>query len=344
MECKLLENQVYIGTNGEYRFCCISQESGNKETVWTHTPEQWLNSETVKSARDQLAENKWPDACIKCKKEEEAGFISRRLERQHYGPGISHLDLRLGNSCNLKCVSCWSGSSSSINEEAIEMTQKGIIPLHPVFTDSVSNWYDEKFFSYFNDLPVKEVALAGGEPMMIKHLPEFLDGLDSDATVRITTNGTIYNPKLVTALKRFKKIIITVSVDAIGKRIEYIRYGTKWNELEKNIKIYSEFAKVDVSPCISVLNAAYYDEIMDWATSNNLKIYQNLLMHPEYLHIKNAPDSLKEKFKYFENWKLQPADHKQQKIFFENITKLDKFRNINIKDYLPEVAHAYGIG
>ena len=343
MRCSLLENHVYIATTGEYRFCCSSQEKGNVETVWTHTPVQWLNSDTVKQAVDTLAKDEWPDACNKCKLEEEAGLTSRRLDRQHYGPGISHLDLRFGNSCNLKCISCWSGSSSSINDEAEEMVAAGITPIHPVFPKSVSNWYDEKFFSYFENLPVKEVALAGGEPMMIKHLSEFLERLDSDVTLRLTTNGTIYNPKIVNILKKFKNVVMTVSVDAIGKRIEYIRYGSKWSDIERNIKEYSNFCKVDLSPCISVLNAAYYEEIEDWAASNNFKIYNNLLVTPAYLHLKNAPDSLKKQFKHFSDWKDQPADTKMQQLFVENIIKTDNFRNIKIQEYLPEVAHAYGI-
>lgn len=343
MECKLLENQVYVATNGEYRFCCESQEVNTGETVHKLTPQEWLTSSPIKTAKEQLKEGNWPDACISCKRKEEAGLQSRRLERHHYGPGISHLDLRFGNSCNLKCISCWSGSSSSINEEAIQMKIDGIDPLHPIFPQSVANWYDEKFFSYFENLPVKEIAFAGGEPFMIKHLPEFLERIDPSVIIRFTTNATITNPKVIKILKKFPKIVMTLSLDAIGKRIEYIRHGSKWADIERNANIFAEFCKVDISPCISVLNAAYYDEIKDWASSQQFKIYENLLRDPDYLHVKNAPDSLKSQFKYIDSWKNYPADILKQEEFRYNIRKLDSFRNIKIKDYLPEVAAAYGI-
>ncbi len=343
MRCKLLENQVYIGVDGHYRFCCTSQEPKNSENVWSHTPEEWLDSESINTAKKQLENNEWPAACVRCMTEEEAGIESRRIKKENYGPGISHLDLRFGNSCNLKCISCWSFSSSSINQEAIEMKSKGITPLHSIIDKNVINWYDEKFFTYFENLPLQEVYLTGGEPMMVKHLPEFLERLDPSITIRFNTNATIFNNKIYNILKKFKKVIMSLSLDAVGKRIEYIRYGSSWKDIEQNVQRYKEFCKVDVTPTISVLNAIYYDEIIDWCRANNFKIYENLLLYPDYLHVKNAPDSLKEKFKYIDNWKNQPGDPAQQQVFRDNIAKLDNFRNVNIKDYLPEVAEAYGI-
>jgi organic radical activating enzyme len=339
----MLENQVYVAVTGEYRLCCTSQEPTSGETVWTHSPIEWLNSNLVTTTKDTFAKGEWPASCIRCKLEEDAGLQSRRISRDFLGPEISHLDLRFGNSCNLKCISCWSQSSSSINEEAIEMQSKGIIPLHTIHHKSVENWYDEKFFSYFEDLPLKEVALAGGEPMMVKHLDEFLERLDPSVTVRFTTNGTIFNSKIHKLLKKFNKVIMTFSADAVGKRIEYIRYGSKWDTIENNILKYAEFCDVNLSPCISVLNALYYEEVKVWASLHNFKIYDNFLLHPDYLHVKNAPDSLKQQITSIDNWMNFPADVEQQEIFIKNISTLDNFRNISIKDYLPEVAAAYGI-
>ena len=343
MKCKLLENQVYIATTGEYRLCCTSREPSSGETVWTHTPQEWLKSKTVQTAIDTLAKDEWPDSCERCMTEESAGLTSRRMTRDQMGPDLTHLDLRFGNSCNLKCISCWSQSSSRINDEATEMQQRGIIPLHPIHENSVANWYDEKFFKYFENLNLKEVALAGGEPMMIKHLPEFLERLDPSVVVRFTSNATIYNPKVYKILKKFDKIIMSVSMDAVGDRIEYIRYGTKWKDVEENTLRLAEFCKMDLIPCISVLNALYYDEILEWNSKYNFKIYNNMLQHPNYLHLKNAPTSLKAQLTRFESWYSQPADETEQQAFVNNITKLDSFRNVNIKDYLPEVAAAYGI-
>lgn len=343
MKCNFLENHVNIATTGHYRLCCVSTESVGKETVDSHTPQQWLNSDTVTIAKNQLARNEWPNACRKCKEEEENGIDSRRLHRDHYGPGISHLDLRLGNGCNLKCISCNQYSSSSIAQEVIDMNSQGIIPLYTSTPAPLHNWYDERFFSYFENLPLKEIYLAGGEPMMVKHLPQFLERIDRRVRIRFSTNGTIYNTQISNLLKEFDSVIMTLSVDSIGKRAEYIRHGTEWKIVEENALRYSEFCKVEVSPTISILNATYYHEIVEWCSKYQFKIYENLLMLPEWLHIKNAPDSLKKQFTIADTWANQTADYYQQEQFVNNISKLDKFRNMYIKDYLPEVAEAYGL-
>jgi sulfatase maturation enzyme AslB (radical SAM superfamily) len=344
MRCKLLESHVYIGTTGQYRLCCTSAEPNNIENITTHSPQDWLKSKTVTRAIQQLENNEWPDACVKCRLEEEKGLLSRRLEKDWYGPEVTHLDLRFGNSCNLKCISCWPTSSSSIGYESIEMSQRGIIPLFQINQESASvNWYDEKYLTYFNSMPLKEIYMTGGEPMMVKNLSNFLDKLDSQIVLRFNTNATINNPQLINSLKRFNRVIMSCSLDAVGKRNNYIRFGSNWVDVETNIKQYQELFQVDINPCISVLNAAYYDELLEWADQHSLDIKQNMLITPEWLHVKHAPDELKSKFKYFNKWSSDEADPVQQDLFRKNIQTLDSFRNVAINEFLPEVAQAYGI-
>lgn len=343
MECKLLENQIYVGTNGQYRMCCISLESNNKETVQTHTPQQWLQSETITKAKEQFKNNQWPESCKRCRLEEEAGIASKRIEQQFYGPGVTHLDLRLGNSCNLKCISCNPRSSSSIAEEVQFMKKKGIYPIYNSDHDSVLNWYDDHVFSLFSEFPLKEVYFSGGEPMIVKYLDQFLERVDRTVTLRFNTNATIMNPKILKLLKKFNTVVMSCSIDGIGKKNEYIRFGSKWNDIDKNIKTYAEFCKVDINPCISVLNGAYYEEIIEWSDRQGFKVYENMLLNPSWLHVKNAPDSLKEKFNKIGAWRNEDADPVQQHVFVDYIKKLDSFRKIKIADYLPEVAQAYGI-
>lgn len=126
MKCKYLENQITVRSDGQYRLCCVSVEPDNKENINTHSPEQWKNSKTHTEIRDILDRGEWPAACVKCRLQEEAGVESKRTKAKFFGPGISHLDLRLGNSCNLKCISCWNMSSSSIAEEEQEMVKNSI--------------------------------------------------------------------------------------------------------------------------------------------------------------------------------------------------------------------------
>jgi len=344
MNCKYLDHQLCIRTDGQYRFCCISLESTNKENVKTHTPEEWLTSPTIQNAKRKFSQGEWPEGCSVCERKEKLGLKSKRISAVEYGPGVSHLDIRFGNSCNLKCITCWEMSSSSIAEEAIEMKKQNIIPINNILINPNFNWANTKIIERLTKYPLKEVYLTGGEPMMVKHLPSLLEYLDKDVIIRFNTNGTIYNDKLEKLLKKFKNVHISLSLDAIGKKIEYIRFGSTWNNINENIKKYKNFCQViNISPTISVLNAPYMDELMNWADSNYLSVYLNYLDNPKYLHVKNAPDNLKKLFQHTNGWEIGVPDQTQVELFKKNIIKLDSFRKIKIKDYLPEVAEAYEI-
>jgi MoaA/NifB/PqqE/SkfB family radical SAM enzyme len=324
VNCAYLNNHICVRANGQYRLCCASLEPNNKENIKTHTPKEWLNSNTHKNAVQSFAQGVWPDACKTCANREAQGLPSKRTQAD-LGPGISHLDIRFGNSCNLKCISCWEMSSSSIAEEAIEMQKKGIIPVNNVLEVPNFNWASEEAIEQLVKYPLKEVYLTGGEPMMVKHLPMLLERLDSNVMIRFNTNGTIYNPKLEKLLKRFDIVNMAVSIDAIGKRAEYIRYGSNWSTIEENFNKYKEYCRVSITPTVSVLNKPYINEIHEWAEQNSVEVHLNYLENPEYLNIHKAQDL------------------KQREKFVDVITRLDSFRNISIKDYLPEVAAEYGI-
>lgn len=325
MNCQYLNHQICVRSDGQYRLCCVSTEPSNEENIKTHTPEEWLDSKTHRSAIESFAQGIWPDACKTCANNEARGLPSKRSTAD-LGPGISHLDIRFGNSCNLKCISCWEMSSSSIAEEAIEMQKHGIIPVNNVLEIPNFNWASEAAIEQLIKYPLKEIYLTGGEPMMVKHLPTLLEKLDKSVMIRFNTNGTIYNTKLEKLLKKFDIVNMAVSIDAIGKRAEYIRYGSNWSTIETNFNKYKDFCSVvSITPTVSVLNSLYMDEVHDWAKQNAAEVHLNYLENPEYLNINKAQDP------------------EQRKKFKDVITKLDSFRNISIKDYLPEVAAAYGI-
>jgi len=343
MECKYIEHQINIRANGQYRLCCVSMEPDNLENIKTHTPKEWRNSKTYLTAKEQLRNDQWPDACIKCKTQEEKGVQSKRTKAKIYGPGISHLDLRFGNSCNLKCISCWNMSSSSIAEEEKAMAKSGI-KIPQVLDITNFNWASDENFKKLEHLPIQEVYLTGGEPMMVCHLPNFLDRLDPSTQIRFNTNCTIHNPKLEKTLKKFHTVSMSLSIDAVDQKIEYIRYGCKWDEVEENAKRFADNFMVDISPTISLLNAWFYQDIKEYADMQGWKVFENLLISPEWLHCKNAPKSLKQQFQIVDpKWYEEEVDPSKIKLFLENIQRIDNWRNVRIKDYLPEVAKCYGI-
>lgn len=346
MKCKYIEHQACIRTDGQYRMCCVSMEPDNKESVNTHAPVQWLQSDTIQKARTQFENNEWPDACIKCKISEENGVQSMRQKPRQYGPGLSHLDLRFGNSCNLACSMCFPGSSSTLHYEHEKLLAEGKESPWGTQRFSVYNWYDDDLGDKFANLTdLREVYLTGGEPMMVKHLDKFLDKLDSSVELRFNTNGTIINPKVFEQLKRFKYVNMCFSIDGVGKVNDYIRWGSNWKDIENNIYRLAELPNMDVSigPTIQILNALYYDELTEWASTNNFKVYDNMLMYPLYLNLKNADTRVKDLTPKFAYWHDVPSSLKERENFIKYTKILDNNRSCNIRDYIPMVADIYEI-
>lgn len=341
MNCKYLDHQICVRTTGEYRLCCASMEPSNKENVRTHTINEWLSSEVPSNARDLLSQDIWPDACSKCMNEESVGIRSMRIRPRTYGPGISHLDLRFNNNCNLRCTMCNPMSSSSIMIEHKELLDLGIESPWTNLGGEYS-WYDDDKGNLFSSLPdLKEIYLTGGEPMMVKNLDKFLEKLDSSVTLRFNTNGTLINPKILKELKRFKEVSMCFSIDGIGKVNEYIRWGSNWADIESNINQYADVCEITVGPTIQIMNVLYYDELREWCDKKQYKVYDNILSSPRWLNINYSPKILKDQIKNFHT--RDEEDIKSHEIFRKYISILDKKRSSNIRDFIPEVADIYDI-
>ena len=346
MKCKYLDHQVCIRTSGEFRLCCISNEPTNKENIQTHTIEEWRESKVFKDAEQKFDNNEFPEACKKCEIQESSGEGSQRTKPRPYGPGVSHLDLRFGSNCNLKCTMCYPATSSGVNQDHKELIAKGMES--PWGNEQFPNydWYTEERGDYLASLPeLREVYLTGGEPMMVRGLHKFLKKLDNSVEIRFNTNATIINPNVYEELKRFDTVNMCFSIDGIGKVNDYIRWGSDWQTVETNMLRWAEFVKYkSVGPTIQIMNLHNYDNIVAWAKTNDFDVFDNLLFHPTYFDSKNAPDTIKkfapEKFKY---WVNQEPDQIQQNAFLHWIKTFDKLRGCHIQDYIPEVAEAYGI-
>ena len=178
---------------------------------------------------------------------------------------------------------------------------------------------------------------------MVKGLNKFLAKLDPSVEVRFNTNGTLFNPKVFNELKRFERVNMNFSIDGIGRTNDYIRWGSNWDVVEYNLNKFREVADVSLGPTVQIMNVLEYDDYVEYAQANQLEIFDNLLMTPDCLHIKNAPQAMKDNIEHFDYWMNHPTSIEKQEEFKKWIGVLDKNRGCDIKEYLPEVAGYYGI-
>ena len=115
---------------GTVRPCCLADDeildnNGNKFILSTAKFDDIQNSNHMRDLRDQFLVGQRPETCRKCWNEEDAGRTSKRmhtLDRLKHSlkdeswtknaKPLMFLDLKLGNTCNLKCRICGSWSSS----------------------------------------------------------------------------------------------------------------------------------------------------------------------------------------------------------------------------------------
>ena len=85
MQCKYLDNQVCVRSDGQYRLCCVSLEQNNKENIKTHTPQEWHDSDFHKKTRMQDAITLEHKFAYWIQKQEEQGidFDERSAETLH---------------------------------------------------------------------------------------------------------------------------------------------------------------------------------------------------------------------------------------------------------------------
>ena len=127
------------------------------------------------------------------------------------------------------------------------------------------------------------------------------------------------------------KILNRVTPDyVIDYGNDYIRWGSKWEDVYRNFKICKDAGfDVNIGPTVQILNELYMPELRQWACNEGVDIFENILSSPDYYSIKNAP------------WRSNNKRAHNDFIKYTNI--LDNKRNCSIADYLPEVATAYGI-
>jgi sulfatase maturation enzyme AslB (radical SAM superfamily) len=361
--------------NGDMRLCCnsnssgagtdheiglVKTESGKPANFGVDTPMDAWNNRYMRSVRTTMMAGNIPSSCSKCFDEEGKGIVSKRIwetgtwmmdgldlkglvEKTNVDgvvpEELQYLDLRLGHTCNLKCIMCSPHDSSKWIQD-----HKKVYPLfqHPSLKQQM-RWDQSTFNNHWYELPIfweqlykqipylKQVYFAGGEPLMIKEHKTFLkeiirQGYADRILIRYNSNGLLLDNETIELWKNFKKIKFAVSIDDIAERNHYIRFPTDWEILEKNMHILDntpDNINVSIATAIQILNIKTLPELAKWKIKQNFKkinfenVYEDieagggivnmhLLYIPTYLSIRCLPKEDKAEvrkiFGEFANW------------------------------------------
>jgi MoaA/NifB/PqqE/SkfB family radical SAM enzyme len=184
--------------------------------------------------------------------------------------GVEYFDLRFGNMCNLQCRSCTPSNSSQL---AKEFKQLGI----PVFVqDNINDWYQTDTFienikSQLDN--IKVLYITGGEPTIIEKNFEILEyliseGKSQDIILQLNTNLTNIKPRFLDLLSKFKYVVLFVSIDGVGLVQEYLRYPSKWTQIDKNLRslidLKSDNMIIKPTPVIQNVNLSTITDLFEY--------------------------------------------------------------------------------
>lgn len=302
---------LYIDTRGNVKACCsanITFGNVNEQSLI----EIW-QGESINKFRAATLANKQDKRCGACWKREQAGKNSMRTETiEKFGDDDAiteqlrptYLDIRFSNLCNLTCVTCWHGASSSWFEEAKQLGtnwgDKAIITATPDNLKLLDEVFE--FTSY-----IEEIYFAGGEPLMMEEHYVFLEKLIehglTNTFLRYNTNLTRLQLKhwdVIGLWKHFNRIEIAASIDALEEEGAVIRRGLKWDSFLQNCKVVAELSNVHfkIAPTVSALNVHQLPALHRFFVEHGIieisDIYLNVLDRPAEYNISKMSQEKKQ--------------------------------------------------
>ena len=154
--------------------------------------------------------------------------VSKTLFENDSNFDLSHVDIRWSNKCNQACVYCGPQYSSRWETELSGKVSK-----------QKSNIEDLKDYIFSNIKNLRNVYLAGGEPLLMKENKEFLQLLQKhnpNVTIRVNTNLSKTGTGIFDLLCEFKNVHWTISVEAMEEEYNYIRFHGDWPKMLENLE------------------------------------------------------------------------------------------------------------
>jgi len=314
---------------GTVRPCCLAEEeivddAGNKFDLNTASFAGIQNSTYMQDLRQQFLDEKQPQTCRKCWREERSGRTSKRMHTldrlKHMIPDqpwtqdakpLMFLDLKLGNICNLKCRICgsWSSSTFATEELANLGPDEDRKTNHHYVMLRAGAWPRENL-TFWKEIDqvvdqIRYLEFTGGEPFMIQEhfdlLQRLVDrGIAGQIEIHYNTNGTQWPEGAEEIWRHFKTVEIAFSIDDVGARFEYQRSNAVWTQVVDNIGRFRQMRdrhsniQLQVCSTVNVFNVYYLEELAAWIDQQNFDfVYWNMMHEAYYFSINTLPEPAK---------------------------------------------------
>lgn len=307
--------------DGRVFTCCLSELDMPIGNLNDNTLEEVWNSDTMKRFRLDMLNHKKVSNCNRCYEQEEHGHETLRIrsnqeyltlknnphgnEQTHVVEStnedgsldtvnMTYMDIRFSNICNMRCRTCGPDLSSQWFQDAVDSNYNKT-PEQPIYQIKKGT---EDFLQTFDPYlhSVEKIYWAGGEPIIMDEHWYIMNKLvemgrtkvNSPMRVYYNTNFSKLDYKgndVIELWKKFDMIGVGASIDASGKRGEYLRKGTIWRDIVANRKrMLEECPDIDfhVSATVSLFNALditdFFRELVDTGFIEPKEFAVNILL------------------------------------------------------------------
>jgi radical SAM protein with 4Fe4S-binding SPASM domain len=324
---------LHINPQGSIKTCC----AGNPHMLGNLNDldiEQALNSEKAQEIRASLSQGKPHEYCSNCVKAERFGAESERHWHNRVNPDFDRasagsdyhypviVDVRWNTTCNLSCNYCDPANSS-----------KWASLRHIPFKSQSRPYYEQvcDFLEQHNN-HIHEVALVGGEPLLLPENERLLDVIPNDCIVTLITNMSqdLESNRIFKKLAQRKRVGWSMSFDNTGAHYEYVRHGGKWDLLLNNLQQIKSLFHTQghwggIHAVYNLYNATKLVEFKQFAQEQGLSITWMNLFGPEALDpFLHGPDVAQLAAQQIEILQNQHAFAPSEQAFFAQA--LEKYR------------------
>lgn len=331
----------FVNESGFLKVCCVAEgeenyitnAKGRRVHIQDDVSEADLqNSPRLVALRQAMLNGEWDPICGRCRAAERSGGGSSRTGRNHHlrqyvaealadtsrdgtirSPKIRHLDLRLGNYCNLTCRMCtpgasklWIDSYERMQPAAYRLGESRIAELRRIdWVEDPDVW--RRFRQILPD--VEWLHFAGGEPMMIPQMIEALrmcidEGVAGAIHLSYHTNLTLLPEPVRELWPHFKHVTVSASIDAYGRLNEYIRRPSCWSDIDRHLHALDDhfdemnLLDVHVGTTVQAYNVLDLAPLYEYLRTNFTRIdplpVLTPLSWPAYLSVQVLPQAVKD--------------------------------------------------
>lgn len=314
----------------------ILQSSNRALNLTTDSVNDIWNSEFMQDFRMKKANGEYISFCETCYQEDAMGVISKRQAvLNSYYDDNKHLvneavannglmttmpvwwELRLSSICNQSCRMCIPQTSSKMREEFAKYkdelpmsvkqnTEAAIVQFNSHGYLGNSEFFLDQFWTNIAD--IKYLELHGGEPTADKTLWNLVEkvvasGYSKHMHVHVHTNIHSLQQRHVELWDQFKSGWIGVSIDAYKEENEYIRHGSKWTNIEDNLKLLNQlgphWAKW-ITSSVMAYNSCTMHRLIKWFIDyvqehklENVHWRMDAVVNPNLMRVEHIPMHLR---------------------------------------------------